>query len=211
MSTVKKKPISWIWIIVGFICFWPVGIVLLFIRLTSDKTATLKNSRTVAIISYVLMGLGAFNLLMAFADPFFFSSVLLFGGGGVAVFFVARNMKRNGEKYKKYIAIVINQGHTAIDNIAAMANVSYHMALEDLQRMINLGYFSNAFINHANRTIVFGQNTTSPVTHPHHGVSAAPPAEHFQRIATPCTACGANNTLAARQMGECEYCGSIIS
>ena len=69
MVNQQRKPISWVWIILTLIFFWPIGIILLFVRMTSDKTAALKNSKTIAIISYVLMGFGVIYLIGVLRDP----------------------------------------------------------------------------------------------------------------------------------------------
>jgi hypothetical protein len=46
----NKKNLSWGWIIFWIIIFWPVGIFFLFKKLNDDKTAILKNSKTVSNI-----------------------------------------------------------------------------------------------------------------------------------------------------------------
>ncbi len=199
----NSKTMSWGWIIFWFILFWPVGIFFLFKKLSGDKTATLKNSKTVSIISYVLIGFGAIYLVMTFTeDSSMFVAALLFGGGGIWVNRVAKKMKVNGVKYKKYISLVVNQFMTQIDNIASAAGVSYDVAMVDLQKMIDTGYFAGAYINDGSREIVLAKHVEATV--------AQPMAVHTQARVAVCKSCGANNSVITGQIKECEYCGSPV-
>lgn len=201
----NNKTMSWGWIIFWFVIFWPVGIFFLFKKLNGDKTATLKNSKTVAIISYVLIGMGVIYLIMTFTeDSSIFAAALLFGGGGVLVNIVARNMKKNGEKYKQYIGLIINQQLTQIDNIAASVGVGYDVAKTDLQKMIDLGYFVGAYINDGSREIILAKPVATNASEQFTTGTGAQ-----TRVVT-CKSCGANNTAIVGQVKECEYCGSPI-
>jgi hypothetical protein len=197
------KTMSWGWIIFWFIIFWPIGIFFLFRKLNRDKTATLKNSKTISIISYVLMGMGIIYLIMAFTnDSGIFIAALLFGGGGLWLNRVAKKMKKNGDKYKKYISLVINQSMTQIDNIASIVGVSYDVAKVDLQKMIDTGYFIGAFINEGSREIVLAKHAEATMFQPKE-------VKTLSRVVG-CKSCGANNSVVIGQIKECEYCGSLV-
>ena len=202
MQTITKKPIAWGWIILAFILFWPVGAVLLFMRLNTDKAATIKSGNTIAIISYILMGLGVFYLLMA-----------LYGRGGGSILFaiacgiggfwinrVAKKTKATGEKYKQYISLVVNESQTSIDTIAALVGVPYEVAVQDLQSMINAGFFTGAYIDLSARVIALAQTQV---------VYQQQSAVIVQERVVVCSSCGAHNRVI-RQVGECEYCGSPL-
>jgi len=199
----QKKPVSWGWIIFWFIIFWPVGLILLFKRVAIDKSATLKNDKTVAVISYILMGLGAIYFIMALTESAEYTvPMILFGGGGLVLFFVSRNMKRTGERYKKYIELVVNQGQILIDNIASAMGVSYEIAIKDLQKMIDLGYFANARIDHPNRELVLARHAFEQ--------TASTFTMQTESKIVSCSGCGANNVIIVGQIGKCEYCGSAV-
>lgn len=198
---------SWPLIIVLLIIFWPVGVYLLYKRINTDKTAILKNSKTVFIISLVLIGIAVLYLLEGLTGNLKStdgSSVvsgmiivtLLFGGGGIYLLFVSKRMKSDGEKYKKYIGCIINQHLTSLDTLASVMNTSYEAVTKDLQKMIRLGYFSGSYIDEQKREFVL------PV------VQA--PQQSVQTKVVTCSGCGAQNTVAVGQVSECEYCGSHL-
>jgi len=204
MGNTGKKPTSWGWIIFWFILFWPVGLVLLIQRLSVDKSAALKSGKGVAIASYILMGMGVIYLIMAFEAPGLLAAAVIFGGGGFLVNWFARKTKRTGERYKKYIALVVNQSQTSIDNIASAVGVSYEVAAKDLQKMIDSGYFTGAYIDMAQREIILAK-----IAHPQVYTPYTPSHAPIQERVVTCGSCGANNRVAGH-IGECEYCGSPL-
>ena len=209
LSSLPKIRAPWWLIIVAF--FLPgigplIGIALLILRMNSDKQSTFKDGRTILTISYIMMGAGVLFLATAFTNGFsvvqFIWGVLL-GGGGVWAFKLAQGMKATGERYKKYIAVVVNQSETSIDLIATSVGVAYSQALTDLQKMINLGYFEGAYINEGAREIILAKPKAQVV-------AAQGGAIPQVKVAT-CGSCGANNKVVQGQFGECEYCGSPMA
>ena len=61
----EKKSTSWVIIIVVLIIFWPVGLFLLYRKITADKVAALKNSKVLNIMGWVFAALTIMYLLMA--------------------------------------------------------------------------------------------------------------------------------------------------
>lgn len=198
-----RKPTSWGWIIFWFIFFWPIGLILLIKRLAVDKSATLNNGKTVAVISYILIGIGVIYLIMAFTEESSLSiAAVLFIGGGIWVNRVAAKMKHRGDRYKKYIDLIVNQNQTAVDSIASAVGVTYDVAVADLRKMIAAGYFVGAQIDLARREIVLMRHAVQQVSQ----FSAAQPRD---KVVT-CGSCGANNKVPAGGIAECEYCGSLL-
>lgn len=197
------KSLSWGLIVVCFIVFWPVGLFLLFRKLSLDKSATFKNSKTVEMVSYALMGFGVIYLLMAISGRSTMLMAVALGGGGIWVNQIARRMKSDGEKYKKYISAVVNQSQTSIDNISSMVGVSYETAVTDLTKMIDSGYFVGAYINENTREIVMSAVAQQPA------MSAQSSTQTQYKVAT-CQSCGANNSVVVGRVTECEYCGSPV-
>lgn len=199
----QTKTMSWGWVIFWCVIFWPVGIFFLFKKLSSDKAATLQSSKKVSIISYVLLFIGIVGLFSKSSDGSSSAGVaVLFIAGGIWLLIIARNMKINGVKYKKYINLVINQHVTDIDNIAASMGVTYTVASRDLQKMIDSGYFTGGFINVNTREIVLlnSNEVSSTQTNP----------SQAQTRVVACKSCGANNTVVAGKNNVCEYCGSPL-
>ena len=216
MTDTGKKPTSWGWIIFWFILFWPVGLFLLIKRLGVDKSATLKSSKTLMIVSYILMGLGVIYFFAAVtgnveetentmnAISAGILMLVMFSGGGVILNWFARKTKRAGERYKKYIALIVNQSQTSIDNIASAVGIPYDAVSKDLQKMIDSGYFVGAYIDTTQREIMLAK-----VAPPQVSTSSAPSALQVQERVVICRSCGANNRVVG-QIGECEYCGSPL-
>ncbi|MCL2426472.1 MAG: hypothetical protein FWD05_09065 [Oscillospiraceae bacterium] len=201
MNNTTRKQTSWGWIIFWFIIFWPVGLILLIKRQSSDRSATLRSNRGVFIASYILMGLGAIYLMTGIVPAF-----LLFGGGGVVIFLYARKSKKKGEHYKAYIAMIVNQNQTSIDAIAAAAGVSYDVAVSEIQEMINAGYIPNAYVDVAQRRVVLANAVPQwEAPMPVQVNSAA-----AQMAVVVCTGCSANNRIIIGQSAECEYCGTLL-
>lgn len=199
----KNKTVSWGWIIFWCVFFFPVGIFLIFKKINSDKTATLNNSKTVLIISYVLFVFSIIYVTMIFSEgTSMIAAALLTGVGGIWLNIIAKKMKVNGEKYKKYITLVINQNVSDIDNIAPAVNVTYEVAKDDLQKMIDLGYFIGAYINETSREIILAKHNSNLVNQPTLNQTVS-------RIVA-CKSCGANNTIILGKTNVCEYCGSAI-
>jgi hypothetical protein len=215
MASNTKKSITWGWIVFWLILFWPVGIFLLFKKQSTDKSATLKNTKTLIIVSYILIFMGILYPLMAFTgnlevtddsmDPVSAGifMVVLFGGGGVLLNIKARKMKITGDRYRKYIALVVNQNQTSISNIASAVGVSYEVAENDLQKMIDDDYFHGAYINVAQREIILAQAA------PQRDLQTVN-ATRVQEKITTCGGCGANNRVTIGRIVECEYCGTLL-
>jgi hypothetical protein len=203
MQNMNKDTMSWIWIIIGFVVFWPIGLFLLLKKLASDKGATIKCHKKVMNISYLVMAIGAFYLITAISgSPGMFMPAILFGAGGFCMYKIALKIKATGERYKKYIVMIVNQSQTSIDNLASAVGVSYDEAVKDLQKMIDMGYFTGAYIDVSQREIILARPTQQQAN------NAAVASEQVKLVS--CRSCGANNRSYSGQIGECEYCGSPI-
>jgi len=213
VKTKEKKTMAWGWIIFWFIVFWPLGVLFLLRKLSKDKSAVWKDSRKVTTMSFVLAGIGVLVFMSIVGSPgvgvYFYLWAVALIGGGIWTFFIAKKMKVNGERYSKYISIIVNQSQTSIDNIASAVGLDYSTVSKDLQKMIDVGYFYGAYIDVAQREIILAkpvmpQETVSPNLH----YAQAPSVQVQERIVN-CTSCGANNRVTG-QLGECEYCGSHL-
>jgi len=197
-----KPPISWTWIILALVIFWPVGLVLLFKRLSSDRTAVFscgKNLRTVYIVLFVVGGLAII------ANQFGIGVLLVIGG--IIVLRTARNRDTSAQRYRYYLDVIFNHGETSINAIAHHAGVTYHVASVELQHMLQLGYLPGAWIDLNTQEIVFPAEIEPPPESVSYTAPAMQPM-HTTRIVA-CRGCGANNKVTGIS-GHCEYCGSLV-
>lgn len=200
MVSNTKKTTSWVWIIFWFVLFWPIGLFLLLRKISADRSVTLKDGQTVAIISYILIGLGVIYL----AGDMPLLAIFLIGAG-IWVNYISRKMKLTGERYKKYIVLIVNQSQTSIDNIASIVGLPYEAVMQDLQKMIDAGYFDNAHIDIGKREIVLVQAMPQQTSQ----IFVAQTQEQVQERLVTCESCGANNRILG-QIGKCEYCDSLL-
>jgi hypothetical protein len=199
----RKKSISWVWVVLGFIIFWPVGFALLFAKLSSDRSAVVKSNSTGKILStvaWVLIAIGIISLIAAITgDSGMMGMALLFGGGGIALNRIAKRTKGKGERYKQYINLIANQNQTSIDNIANILGISYKDAVRDLQDMIKAGYFGGAYIDTPKRAIVL----LKPIER-----GTPKPLKDIKDVI--CKSCGARARITVGTQSECEYCNSLL-
>jgi uncharacterized membrane protein YiaA len=209
----KTGGVSWAVVIIVLIVFWPVGIYLLWRKLSGDKKSAMSGGKVVFVIGWILFALGVVMVIVGPSDPTMAVSgrieyFIVFVCGGLAMILLGGRSKKQAERYKKYISIVINQNITSINNIAAAMPVTYEIAAKDLQKMIDRGYFSGAYIDANACEIVLPKNQGN-VQGDQPPYEAAGPATVRMQVAV-CKNCGANNQIPAGTIGECEYCGSPL-
>lgn len=239
----KKKVPSWGAIIIWFIIFFPVSIYLTWKKVTTDKAAGIANSK-------VLKGIGVFFIIMALIC--FFSAketndmeaalfiLIFYAAIGVLIFWSSFKVKRSGEMHRKFIDIVMNKRQTRIDDIASMMGLDYARTVNELQSMIDGGYFEGAYLDQGIREIVFpwrkqtivdrpvqrsGENTqsvqgrqqtvySSPIQNVQIKVTGQiqmpQQPQQPQQKTVKCPNCGGNNVVIAGKVCECEFCGSPI-
>lgn len=221
MDNKESQWMSWNRIILMFILFWPVGCYLLYKKLSSDKSAVLQNSKTVKIVGIVFIVLSViFSIMLITGEIEGSNSVfvdiltlIFLVIGGVFMIYTSKKMQLQGEKFKKYISIVINNNETSIDNIASYMNVSCEEAVNDLKTMIDKGYFLNAYVDLGSREFVIRKREYEPINinNRESSFNNEVKEEKPKIKVVVCRNCGGNNTILDGEVSECEFCGSPIS
>jgi len=200
--------LSWPAIIIICIIFWPVGLFLIWKRTTVDKKATLFSGRVVGIFGWVSISFALLGFLVCMSEGFQsedIKMIIFFLLAGVGLVILGKKIKNNARKSKKYISIVVNDGITDIDSIAAAIPTVYEDAKKDLQKMIDDGFFEGAYINEAERQIVLPRKHQEPSYNQSNHTQ-----QSIRMQVVTCKGCGAQNSIAAGTVGECEFCGSKI-
>lgn len=206
------KWLSWPVIIITFIFFWPLGIYFIWKRIDLDKKSQLNLGRNLIITGLVLIGLSIIYLFAAVGDPAItvgemISAVLLMGSSGAGLIILGKRSKKNAEKIKKYISLVVNQEVTSIEDIATAMALPYEITQKDIQKMIDKGYFAGAYINEISKEIVLPNNHKQDYKKQEYINANKPNAE---MLVVTCKGCGANNKVLKGSVVECEFCGSPV-
>ncbi len=202
---------SWPVIIIAFFFFWPIGIFLLFKRISNDKTAFMSSSSVVLrVIGIIMASIGALGLL-----GFVLDADYDFGGMLVCVFFIvggvlllrkAKKLKNEGKDIRKYISVIVNHGVRGLDDIASAMGKTHEQAKNDVQGLIDRGFLKNAYIDEQIKQVVLtsGSCTNDAINQAQEQARA----DLRPRVVT-CKCCGAINTITGA-VGQCEYCDSPI-
>ncbi|MDR0979202.1 MAG: hypothetical protein LBL91_04645 [Lachnospiraceae bacterium] len=202
-----NKGISWGWIFLCLIVFWPVGLYLLFRKISSDKSVIMsgktKRLKITAWILIIIAGFGLIGSIESGADDTATSLLIMlaFLVGGILLLKKSKKMDKVAKKYMNYITLIINEKQTSIDYIANITTQKYEVVVEDLKQMILLGYLPKIELDLNERRIIFKDQK----------VTQAAPVNATTKIRTiRCPGCGANNVVKTDDVHECEYCGTPL-
>lgn len=192
----KTSNYSWTLILVLLFVFWPVGLYMLYKKAQTDKKVALTASKIMNTIGTVLIVFGVITVIVGIG--------VIYIIGGVLLKKMAKKLRNSAENVKRYLAIVVNGNVRQLDAICASVGKPYKTVKEELQKMIDDGYFRNAYIDESTREIVLVQAQPTGNTNYSGGTGTATAV----RVVT-CPCCGANNTVSGSG-SECEYCGSPL-
>jgi low temperature requirement protein LtrA len=169
------------------------------VKLSTDRKAIFSSGKVLTIMGIILSAVGLVGLVRSFvtgAEYTGFSSIpVMMIVGGIVLMVMSRSYKNNENRYRRYISLIVNSKQIYIDNIASLMNVPINVVMEDLQKMIRAGYFSEAYLDMTTRRIVIPERSY---------------AQGTRTSTVICSSCGASNTLVIGQQSECEYCGSPL-
>lgn len=222
----NTKSASWKTIIILLIIFWPIGIYLIYKKMNSDKASVLQKSKTLNIVGWVFVFFAVVYFLEAITGKLEVTdgtsgvggiclALIFFGGGGALMLYMSKKSNAKAIKIKKYISIVINNGQTSIDSIAAAMRMDYNQVVKDLTEMIDKGYFTNAYIDDSRREIILTQRQTSQeleadVSYGQNNIQGNTVSNQQFKLVL-CKNCGANNKILDGIVSECEYCGTFLN
>ena len=213
----QKKSFSWGIIALMFIVFFPIGIWMLVKKMTSEKFNYIKNGKSLKVLAWILISFAIIYLIMLLTGELeaedgssvvgsLIMMIMLFGGGGAFALFKAHSYIKKGTKYNRYVSIINSNNTTLIDTIAAAYPTTYEKAAEDIQSMIDDGYFMNAYVDLNRRELIMPQKSVSD------NITVNQNSTHIdaQPMSIECKNCGATNTVVPGAVNECEYCGSPL-
>ncbi len=198
---------SWIAIIIMMIIFWPIGIYLLYKRLKVDRKAAMRSSSALNGfgITLIILGAVAFIAGISDGDSDTIIGALFFLILGIVLKRMATKNKKQAMRVRQYIALIINQHITSLDELSRATGCTYNVVCEDLNKMIEKGYLPGAYLNLSIRKIMLpGQK--APV------YRANEPAQRGQvrTKVVGCKGCGAEMIVAEGTVRKCDYCGTPL-
>ena len=199
---------SWPIIIIALILFWPVGILLIVWRATKDRKTAMRAGKLLSVLGFVSYVFAAIMVIGGIADGFdgsVFACMIFFIVAGLVLQYVGKRIKRSAEDIRKYLAVIINGNERQLESIAASTGKTYEVVHDDIKKMINKGYFKDAYIDEGLRELVLPEKT--PESQNTSTTDKTMNQNHVKVVA--CSCCGANNTVYGT-VGECEYCGAPL-
>ncbi len=206
-------------IIAAFIIFYPVGFILLFIRLNNkslakymavneknepiksfDAAAGYMTVRNLLIGTAIVMFLGMFSEVYESIN-YGYSLDLRFLATcaviSITVLFFAYRMTAKLKKYQPYINYLAAYGTDPIYDLAYSLGISMEQAKSDLSDMIR-SRIINASISDDDFIVL----ASNPAKIPSHS--------RYEKKFLRCPYCGAPNTIGPGQPRKCEYCDSPL-
>lgn len=217
----QKKPTSWGTIALWLILFFPVGIFFIVKKMTDEKFNYIKNGKSLRIVGYILLGFAAIYLIMGLTGELktedgssvigpVILMLIIFGGGGALCIFKGANYIKRGTKYNRYVSIINASNDLLLDNIAAAVPTTYDKAASDIQSMLDIGFFMNAYLDLNKRELIMAKPAAKPSAAINNTYTGFTDATNSQPRSLKCPNCGATNTVIPGVRNECEYCGSPL-
>lgn len=200
MELGKKIYQSWVIVILGLIIFWPVGLILLYLKLRDNS----KNKFTFSGITKIVIGACSifFALIGTAAEideptgevgvTIVMVSIFLIVGAAF-IYFGMKNIK-DGKIYEKIGNLINFQEVESVEEIARKLKISEEKATEYISKAISLGLCNNE-IEYRNNKIVYKKKIEAEVEKKKH-----------ERIVK-CECCGGINHISDTEVKACEYCG----
>ncbi len=203
-KSAEKSSHSWVLVVFLLIIFWPVGVYFLVKKLSTDKKATLSTGKSMIVWGWIIAGMGIISWPALIEDGFFSGTLgmLFFASAGFSLVYIGRRTARKASRYKKYINLIVNKRVKSIGTISSAISVPHDTAVNDIEEMINKGFFEDFYIDYSSDEIILLNKND---------VEFNLNNEEVEMILVTCSGCGANNKVKKMQIDNCQYCGSLIS
>ena len=218
MDTLGSR-IPWPVILLALVFFFPLGLVLLVLRIRSDRGAALVIGSILAFIGWggvAFFGLfGCIGFSMAGHEergPIVAGlGVILFGFSALG--FIGSRLKARGNRVRRFVQLIINQGQTSI---AAMAQILGRRDVDgvtrELQAVIDGGYLPGVGIDYQSYTVQRTAPRPAVVFQPPPLPGSPQRPMPAGQVTFTCRACGANNAVSVvpGMAPRCEYCDTPV-
>ena len=219
MNNTKKHIPVHVYVLLVF--FWPVGLFFLYRHLTEDKTNLMHNSQVLRNFGIGFVVFGATAIIGCLSDASYLAIPILFIAGGVLMLYQANQLKLRTSIYRHYIDLTVNNGVDSFSSIADAMRLSPQVVETDLQKMIDIGFFADAYLDKQSGRIILPRKSFGLIEQQQVVPSFINAPTSFvllpsgtQTAAVPrvlrCKYCGANNVIKPGAVEQCEYCDSPL-
>lgn len=220
MGTEKNNSPSWGVVILLLIVFWPVGIYLLYRKLSGNRDTNSEGGKVLKVVGIVFLILGVIYFIMAGSSLTELESKessqdavealvvvgTVFFVGGVIMLIMAKRKKRKANNITRHAQGNQTQYTQMQFNQESLSERLFREQQLMQQQIRGLQFEeqpSQQFSQiHVSQTIITNQEPFAE--------QEKPPEKKGPRVVT-CKNCGGNNTIIDGEIGECEYCGSPIN
>ena len=197
----ESKWLSTKYIVVSLILFWPLGFVLLYLRLS-------KNYGKYVAATYTLLGVGFFffiaGLLFFMSEENTIEERIIMGiimiSIGSLCFFQGVVREKKLKEYKKYLPYIKSRKKIRLETLSNKLNVDLEIVkltiLEMLDKEIINGYFSE---DEYELIITDKNNKKTDLTE-----------KAKETKVVKCPSCGAKNNVIVGEKKNCEFCGTPL-
>lgn len=193
-------------IVIAMICFWPVGCVFLYLRLSKSRNKYNIINMILLISTICLLFVGIVGMSVYFEEheiSNLWIALLMFIIPGMVCGYFWYKRRKKFKEYKKYLDYINARKKVKLDSLCNRLNVNYDTAVSNLTEIINNG-FIDGYLTEDELVIkgIFEEEFNKMENN-------TQPASRETKIVK-CRECGAKNTIVVGQPKECEYCGTIL-
>lgn len=183
--------------------------------MNTSKTAVIFSKILGKISSFIGYTIGILSLLIILIELFDTNSedpigvifvFLVILAICVLLVFKGRKIKNRIKRFKQYVSLISNQNMTSFQNLASATSQSVDFVKNDLQQMIDKGFFANASLNLKSNEIVV-ENCIQTITNTNTDAQQSIPID-VETVK--CSSCGAVNSKQKGTSFNCDYCGSPL-
>lgn len=206
MNKLKKWSTSMVAIILAFWLFFPLGFVLVYLRLKNKNGKYYAITKELLWTGIVWGGFGIFYLGISLTESTFFSEYLpaglfVFVIPGAICFYFGNKRNKKMKIYDKYMSYISSRKKIKIDGLCNSVGVSYDVTLKMLEEMISKG-FIEGYLEDDELIMKKNEGSTQQI------IEETPKTKQTKIVK--CKECGAKNTVIIGETKECEYCGSKL-
>lgn len=204
MHSESSVGMSWPVIGIVFVCFFPIAIVMMLMKLHKEKENYISNGKIIKIIGWIFCAIGIIYLiagvtggLEASEGESVISGVIMMlavcCGGGYALAMHGQKYQKLGLDYQKYVPLLERSIDGSLDKIAAACGETYEATSSSIKKLVDAGMISEGYVDCVGRCFVTDQ------------------VKKEVKIRTvECSHCGGVSKVLAGQEPICEYCGMPI-